>query len=321
MDFELRQLRCAVALAEHKHFGRAARAVHLSQPALSRNILELEVSLGKRLFQRAADGTRLTDEGEIFLEQARKLLAAADQMIEEVKLIRGQSRPMEEVRVGIGMYPSDLILARATARFLHQRHDVRLKLTTDVYTNIVGPLHKGELEFAVIEVTGLENDRALKFRKLAVHQGYILVRNGHPLLSGSRKANMTEVQKFPWVMPPHVTSTRFRKLLAVAKSEAKGARPVPEVYVNSVPVMKKIVEHSDGWAFVTLPNVAEELRRGTLRVLPAPTNFYATNFAITWLAERPISPAADEFMEILVETDTAVAAEGKALEALVSRSH
>lgn len=320
MDFELRQLRCVVALAEHKNFGRAARAVHLSQPALSRNVQELEASLGQRLFQRGANGTRLTDEGAIFLEQAKKLLDAANLMSQEVKLLRGSSRPVEELRMGIGMYPGDLLLAKATARFLRQRHDVRIRITTDVYSNIVAPLQRGEIEFAAMEVSGLESDRTLKFKKLAAHAAYILLRKGHPLLTGGKKPSLPDVQNYPWIMPASVTADRFRKLLSFQKPERGSPRAVPEVYVNSVPVMKKIVEQSDGWAFVTLPTVADELRRGSVAVLPTPPRFYDSNFAITWLAERPLSATGKEFVDILVKVDAEVAAESMQLQRDYCRS-
>lgn len=76
-DLDLRLVRCFVEVAEHQHFGRAAEALHLAQPALSRQIRRLEQHIGVRLFDRDTRGTRLTEAGTVFLPAARALLRDA----------------------------------------------------------------------------------------------------------------------------------------------------------------------------------------------------------------------------------------------------
>ena len=70
MEVQLRLLRHALALAEHLNFARAARAVHVSQPTLSRSIQELEQQTGARLFDRSSAGVEATAVGEVFLDHA-----------------------------------------------------------------------------------------------------------------------------------------------------------------------------------------------------------------------------------------------------------
>ena len=72
---ELRHLRAFAAIAESHSFSKAARALHVAQPPLSRHISQLERELGVKLFVRAASGVRLTREGTLLLEQARTVLA------------------------------------------------------------------------------------------------------------------------------------------------------------------------------------------------------------------------------------------------------
>src|SRR5215467_2890315 len=79
---ELRHLRYFVSVGEEEHYGRAAARLHLAQPALSRQIQDLENEIGFRLFERLPRGVRLSAAGKLFLTDARRIL----QEVEEAKL-------------------------------------------------------------------------------------------------------------------------------------------------------------------------------------------------------------------------------------------
>ena len=83
MAMELQQLRQVVALAEHRSFVRASAALHISQPALSRSIQNLERRFGSSLFLRSAAGVVPTDLGRLYIERARDLLRMADELESE----------------------------------------------------------------------------------------------------------------------------------------------------------------------------------------------------------------------------------------------
>jgi len=105
-DLDLRLVRYFIAVAEHRHFGRAAADLRIAQPSLSRQIRSLEQQLGARLLDRTPQGTRLTEAGEIFLPRAKALLRSAAQA---AAATRAAAQPS---RITIG-YTSGLILTPA----------------------------------------------------------------------------------------------------------------------------------------------------------------------------------------------------------------
>src|SRR5271165_4301461 len=100
MDFEIRLLRCALALAEHRNFARAAKALRLSQPSLSRSIQGLEQQAGVQIFERNTRPVEVTDAGEIFLEYAREVMSHSADLGREMELLSGLDKG--ELQVGVG---------------------------------------------------------------------------------------------------------------------------------------------------------------------------------------------------------------------------
>jgi DNA-binding transcriptional LysR family regulator len=113
-DLDLRLVRYFVAVAEHLNFGRAAAALYLPQPSLSRQIRSLEQRLGARLFDRTTQGTRLSAAGEVFLPLARDLLHSADDAAARARAV-AQPR---QITVG---YTTGVVVTTAV-RDLRRRH-------------------------------------------------------------------------------------------------------------------------------------------------------------------------------------------------------
>lgn len=113
-DLDLRLVRYFTAVAEHRHYGRAADALRIAQPSLSRQIQRLEKQLGVRLLDRTPQGTRLTDAGEVFLPRAKALLRTAAQT---AAVTRAAAEPR---RLTIG-YTLNMIITPAV-REMRRRH-------------------------------------------------------------------------------------------------------------------------------------------------------------------------------------------------------
>ena len=118
-DLDLRLVRYFVAVAQHRHFSRAAAELRIAQPSLSRQVRSLEQQLGARLLDRTPHGTQLTEAGEVFLPRAKALLRSAAQAAAATKAAAQPSR------ITIG-YTSGLIITPAVRELRNQHPDAEV---------------------------------------------------------------------------------------------------------------------------------------------------------------------------------------------------
>ncbi len=122
VDLDLRLVGYFVVVADHRHFGRAATALRVAQPSLSRQIRRLEQQLGVRLLDRKPQGTRLTEAGEVFLPRAKALLRSAAQAAAQA---RAAAQPS---RIVIG-YTSGMIVTPAVRELRREHPDADVQVT------------------------------------------------------------------------------------------------------------------------------------------------------------------------------------------------
>lgn len=304
MDFDLRLLRCALALAEHRNFARAARAVHLSQPAVSRAIQELEQRAGTNLFDRTTSGVEPTAAGALFLEHAKDVMSRASDLGREMDLLKGLEKG--ELRIGAGTYPSNMFVDRAIGRLLREHPHVRVSVINDNFANLLPLVRKRELDLAVMDGTLAASDPGLTTVMLQHHTGYLTMRAGHPLLKNKHSDPVEGSWNYPFVTTSRFNTAMFKELAGVllgAQRAAKlGTKSLVSVACESLYMMKTVALESDAVALLPLNVMADELERGDLVAVPAP-DWVRANFAIVRLAHRSLSPLGETFVRIVHDAD------------------
>src|SRR5258708_21867501 len=145
---ELRHLRYFLAVGEALNFTRAAAQLRVAQPALSRQVQDLEDEIGVDLLRRSSRGVTLTAEGKVFLEEVRDLLKRADESVEKVRaLARGE---YGELRVGYAPSPTVEILPPALAAFQKAVPRVTLLLHDLSSDELITGLRSATLELAIM---------------------------------------------------------------------------------------------------------------------------------------------------------------------------
>jgi DNA-binding transcriptional LysR family regulator len=304
MTIELRLLHSALALAEHKHFARAAQSLHVSQPTLSRSIQNIERRIGTQLFERGSEGVTPTDAGKIFLQQARELVARSADLNREMDLLRGLEKG--ELKIGAATYPSAMMVDSAVVRLVLAHPAIRLQIYNDNRERLVPLLRKRELDLAVVVLNELEVEPELEITRLNQHQGYLVVRRRHPLLALKEIPTVQSMLQFPLVSASRIPTTMLKQLLADKKAKTTDqshAQSFPTIACESLAMMKRLAAETDAVAILPLNVVWPEIRTGALAVLPLIPPVMKVEFAIIRLAHRSLSPIGETFVRFVQEVD------------------
>ncbi len=308
MELDFRLLRCAVAVAQHGNFGRAAKAMHVSQPSLSRSIQELESQLGVQLFHRTSTGVVITQEGEVLVTRAQEVLQGAERLQQEFRLIHRTGGTA--LRVGAGMYPSSMMIDRVLVRIMREYPALNIEITTDLFTAILPVLKNREVEVAVIDVMGIDDKSNLQIRPLGQRQVYCAVRADHPLLKLGREPQLPDFFGYPAVWPRHFAARRLMNIQEDWKARhpnMEEAPPLGRVSCNSTSIMKSMIENTDAWGGMVIGQIIPELRAGRLKLLPQVFGSIRTTFAVVHLKDRELRAAAESFVQYVLEEDEALA--------------
>src|SRR5436190_2333597 len=194
---ELHQLRYFVAVAEERHFTKAARGLRVAQPSVSRAIRVLEEELGTALFHRMKGNVALTPAGEIFLPWARRVLVDVDGATGEVR----ELAELRRGRLAVGATPSLTItlLPPALAKFHAAFPGIHLVLHEAGSRDLVAELEQGALDVALVIMPVRHGNEALETAPLLREELVVAVPHDHALASRKTVSN-ADLKGVPLVM-------------------------------------------------------------------------------------------------------------------------
>lgn len=302
MAFELQQLRQALALARHGSFVRAAGALHISQPALSRSIQNLERSFGSQLFERTPGGVVPTDLGRLYLERARELLRIADELDRES--IRDRRLASGRLSFGGGPIPSAAFLGRAIARFAKDHPAVSVHLLSRDWEELLIALRAREIDYFIAETSTLLAEVDLDVQALpSRHPMYWIGRAGHEL--AQREAlTLKDLLAYPLAAPPRIPPRIFEPLIEAHRDAHPGraSAPFPAVRCSSQSTLKQVLAHSD-LVTATMPSCfAAELESGQLVILHSQATM-RLEYGLVSVKGCVLSEAAVQMRRYIIEAE------------------
>lgn len=288
MNLSTRQLRAFIALADERHFTRAAQRCHLTQPAFSALIRGIEDDAGVRLFHRSTRHVELTAEGVILDASARRLLADFDLVAEDLKDHAAKRRG----HVALAALPSLAAgwLPRILAAFRREHPGIAMDLRDALLDGCLDMVLQGSVDFAVAarraDMAGLESEF------LQADRYHLVCPDDHPL-AGAQRVRMQDVVRHPMIQLAR--SSSVRKTL----EDALGARlPPPVLEVEHLATVTGLVAAGMGVSVVPAMTLFH-FRRPGLAVRPLAGKGLARSLYLVKRRGRALSVAAQALYDIL----------------------
>ncbi len=294
MSINLRRLRAFVTVADTKSVTLAAQQLHLTPPAVTKGVRELETELGVDLFRRTASGMFLTVEGEAFHIHARKALMEVERGREEVQLLQGGVGG--RVRLGATSEAAMHVLPIALGRLIEQRPQIEVALTGGLFESLAIEVRTGKLDFflGVLPTDGISRD--LMAEPLYFDEVQVIARQGHPLAS-RKDLKLSDLAPYRWALG---TSRGATDALLRNSFEEQGLEfPKNNVVIMTLTPMRAILVHSNLIAAATSVRMMEELQLGQLVALPLHLPNTRHVVSIVHRKEDYLSVWAKQLIEIL----------------------
>ncbi|MCU0985740.1 MAG: LysR family transcriptional regulator [Acetobacteraceae bacterium] len=265
---DLRDLHLVRAIDEHGSLVRAARALGLSQPSLTRGLAALEARLKGPLFTRTARGVIATDLGRAFLADAAEVLARMGDMERHLAEARG-GQVRDLVVVG-GHYAMETIGLPAAARMLAALPAIRVRAASMTWTGLQGALLSREAHLCLGDLRGIRLDPGLEVERLSPLPGIFVVRPGHPL-AGRASITLPEVLAYPLITIGHLPR-EVQAPLITAREAARAAGALhpafPALVQEGPTAAMALLAHCDAVAPVPVALAAGRLTAGEVVALP-----------------------------------------------------
>jgi molybdate transport repressor ModE-like protein len=293
-QIKLRQLALLKAVADHGTISAAANILHMSQPAVSKTIRELEELLGETLFERRATGVIATPFGDQFIRSARSVYAELNRAAEELTALRDGLGGT--LTIGSYMVALPTLLPRALSFFLDADATTRVSVVEGGKEKLLEGLMAGQIDVVVGRMNDMSQQDSIRQTPLYFEPIVLVVGNRNPL---AHKPDLSpaDLGGQEWIMPPATSVVRTPiNLFFVREAIAAPKRVIETV---SYSVTRPLLMERNIVAALPWQVVQADINQGLLIQLPLEIGYPALPVGIiTCEAHRP-SSAATHMIECL----------------------
>jgi LysR family transcriptional regulator, low CO2-responsive transcriptional regulator len=292
-NITFRQIRVFTEVARRLSFVRAAEALHLTPPAVTMQVKELEASLGLPLFDRQGRSVSLTTTGEYFLVYARRLLST----LKDAEDAMARFKRVETGVLNIGLVSTaKYFVPRLLARFREEHTGVEARLqVAGNREQLVALLHAGEVDLAIMGRPPKE--LATRSEPFAAHPLVFVGPPGHPLVAAEH-VDPEALANHPFIVREEGSGTRkamedfFR---------AQHVAPHIAMEMSSNETIKQAVMAGMGLSFLSLHTIGLEMRHGLIDIVEVEGTPIMRTWNLVHLLSKLLSPAAEAFRYFILE--------------------
>ncbi|MHB1689481.1 MAG: LysR substrate-binding domain-containing protein [Thiomonas sp.] len=291
-NITLRQLRVFVAAARHLNFGKAAKDLHLTPPAISMQIRDLELQVGLPLFERSGKSVSLTMTGEYLLVYARRMLSTLKDAEDALARFRG----LESGRLTIGMVSTAKYFVPRLLKLFREEHPhIEARLVVGNREQLVAQMQRNDLDLAIMGRPPREI--ATRSEPFAAHPLGIVCAPDHPLMFGEQSP-ASALSNYGFIIRESGSGTRtaMEEYLREYRVEVR-----TEMELASNETIKQAVMSGMGISFLSLHSIGMELRASMIGVpdlegLPLVRRWHVVN-----TSSKMLSPSAEAFRYFVLE--------------------
>ncbi|MCI1016557.1 MULTISPECIES: LysR substrate-binding domain-containing protein [unclassified Herbaspirillum] len=255
---ELRQLRYFVAIVDHGSLSRAARVLHIAQPALTQQIRQLEDEMEAQLLHRSAQGVIATDAGKVFYEHALAIL----KQVQDAKQAVAQStdKPSGTVALGIPQSVSNALALPLLNAVRSTYPEITLQLTEELTGNLITQLKSGRINLAVLFDDGQLSSFAAT-PMIEEEMLYITRAKSQYGVSGRKGVPLARAIQAPLILPglAHGVRPRIENLV-----RAQGMSLDNVIEINSVAILKSAILADIGATILPVAPLLADIERGDM---------------------------------------------------------
>lgn len=293
MNITFRQLRVFTEVARQGSMARAAESLHLTPPAVSMQVKELETQVGLSLFDRHGRQVSLSTAGEYFLVHAKRLLAN----LKDADNAMARFKRLEHGLLTIGIVSTaKYFVPQLLARF-HEEHpgvEVRLRVVGN-REQLIAMMEAGEVDLSVMGRPPKEY--ATRAEAFAAHPLVFVCPPGHPLLHVGH-APVTALEGYSFIVREQGSGTRAAMQAFFAEHRFE---PRITMEMSSNETIKQAVMAGMGLSFLSLHTIGLELRSGLLQLLDIDGTPLMRMWNVVHLHSKLLSPAAEAFRYFIIE--------------------
>ena len=283
---ELTQLRYFVVIARNGSLSKAARELHVSQPALSRSLAKLEEELGQPIFERRPRSMALTDAGALLLQKALDVINILDDVKSEIR----DDGKTGRLRIGAIPTVAPYLLPELLRKYSKKYPDVSVEVTELVTEDLIKSCEYGEIDLAILALPIAAKN--LDTEKLFDEELLLVLPTDHDLVS-KKSISVKEVESYPFVLlgEAHCLTDSI-----VSVCNKKSFQPVAVERTSQITTVQELVSLGHGISMI--PTMAQKIDNNKKRIYRKLTNpVPKRTIAMVWNPYRFQSQLLESFRD------------------------
>lgn len=285
-DFRIKVFAC---VARELSFTKASRELHISQPAISKHIQELELVYGVQLFERSGGGVKLTVAGDRLKNIASDLLAKYNEIEVEMGLLKGVFKG--ELKIGASSSIAQYVIPQILAKFIVRFPDVKINLISGNSEQIEDALEKGKIDLGLVE--GESKKREFHYQHFAKDE-LVLVTSVKTKVT--QEIDFETLKKVPLVLRESGSGTLEVIEKALNEHNLKFSHMNIVIQLGSTESIKQFLDNSSAFAFISVAAVAKDLLNNRLKIIDVKNMEILREFSFITIMGKH-TDAVDRFIE------------------------